>query len=85
MADKKPAAAGDTPMSATVAMHVEHEGVQYPALLIKGEAPRKGSTVRVTLENGVTYAAKVVGTTEADGETLVETEGLEPITHDTES
>lgn len=73
-----PAEQSDAPIDATVVRGTPRDGVTHPALRIKGEAGRKGSTLRVRLENGVTYSAKVYASTEADGHTVVETEGLTP-------
>lgn len=76
MAEK--AARKSGPMEAVVVAHFERDGVQYPAVMIKGDAPRKGATLRVRLPNGIVYAAKVHDATEADGKTMVETTGLVP-------
>lgn len=76
MARKSDTAPAD-PIDATVATHIERDGVQYPALLIQGEAPRRGSTLTVRLVNGILYTAKVHAVTEGDGDGhLVETDGL---------
>lgn len=77
MATKTPAASApsDDVRAATFAGRAERDGVQYPSLRMEGEAPRKGSTLRVRLANGVTYSAKVHAVTE-DG--IIETEGLTP-------
>jgi hypothetical protein len=83
MAEEKAPAAKvgktDAPISARLRGYSERDGVQYPSLLIQGEAPRKGSTLSVRLENGLTYSARVHGSSEADGGHLVETEGLEVV------
>ncbi len=71
-----PAERSDAPHAALSVTSRARDGVHFPAVTIKGAAPRKGSTIRVKLENGVTYSAKVLGTSGADGGTLVETEGL---------
>lgn len=76
--DTAPADQSDAPIDATLVRGTPRDGVTHPALRIKGEAGRKGSTLRVRLENGVIYSAKVYGSTEADGHTLIETEGLTP-------
>jgi len=70
----------EPPVKATVATHIERDGAHYPALHIKGDAPKAGAVLRVRLENGVVYSAKVHRTSEDGGETLVETEGLSPLT-----
>ena len=73
-----PADRSDAPHTALSVSSVARVGVYFPAVTIKGEAPRKGSTIRVKLENGVTYSGKVYGSSEADGGVRVETEGLIP-------
>ena len=73
MATKKttaPANQPDAPRGARLSGYSDRDGTQYPRVLVTGEAPRKGSTLRVHLENGVTYSAKVVATSEAEGGVL---------------
>lgn len=70
------AAASDDVRDGTIAGRTSREGVEYPTIRVSGgEAPRKGARLRVRLDNGVVYTAKVAGVTP---ELLVETEGLEP-------
>lgn len=79
MAPKDPApSAKDDIRDATVASHTERDGQHYPALRLTGEAPRKGSSLRVRLDNGTVYSAKVHGSSETEDGLLVETEGLTP-------
>jgi hypothetical protein len=80
MAEKaSPAAAERDPVPATVTGTAERDGQHWPVLRFKGDAaPRKGSTLRVTLENGVTYAAKIHAAIVESGEVMADTEGLEP-------
>ncbi len=78
MADKPKPAPADQTLVASSIVSMAREGVHYPAVVVPGEAPRKGSTLRVTLENGVTYAGKVHATHDAPDGVLVETDGLEP-------
>lgn len=75
--DPAPAAKDDV-RDATVASHTERDGAHYPALRLTGEAPRKGSSLRVRLENGTVYTARVHAVSEAEDGLLVETEGLTP-------
>lgn len=44
-----------------------------------GPAPRRGSRISFTLDDGVTYSGKVLDVTDLDGDVLVEFDGpLEP-------
>lgn len=76
MAKETAAAASDDVRDGTIAGRTSRDGVETPTIRIGGsEAPRKGSRIRVRLDNGVVYTAKVAGVTQ---ELLIETEGLEP-------
>jgi hypothetical protein len=72
-------ATSDAPLKALGVVSTDRDGVGYPSVRIKGDPPRKGTTLNVTLENGVTYSGRVFGHEEADGATLVHFEGLEPV------
>lgn len=74
-----PADQPDAPDEALRVTSVDRDGVGYPAVLLKGEeARRKGSSLRVTLENGRTYRGKVHASQVTGEGVLVETEGLTP-------
>lgn len=73
-----PADQSDAPVKVARLVSKERDGQHYPSYEVSGEAPRKGSTVRITLENGVTYSGKAAGAYERDGKTFVETDGLTP-------
>ncbi|WP_435170829.1 hypothetical protein [Falsirhodobacter sp. 1013] len=60
-----------------IPMRVGHE--MKPHARFKGEAPRKGSKLSFTLDDGVTYTGKVLAVTDLDGDVLVEFDG--PLTH----
>lgn len=76
MAKETAAAASDDVRDGTIAGRTSREGVEYPTVRITGtEAPRKGSRLRVRLDNGVVYTARVVS---ASPEMVIETDGLEP-------
>ncbi|MEI4473575.1 hypothetical protein [Frigidibacter sp. MR17.24] len=51
-----------------------------PHAVFRGDKPRKGSTLTFTLENGVTYAGKVLAAETIDGETIVEFDGALEVT-----
>jgi hypothetical protein len=51
-----------------------------PAIVYRGIEPKKGSVIKFTLGNGVTYTGTVADATNADGEVLVEfTDGILPV------
>ncbi len=83
MADKAPAPAAeptravDEVRTAKIVGHSGpdgRDGPQHPRLKVSGDAPRKGSSIRVRF-GGTTYSAKVAGVAD-DG--IIETEGLTP-------
>lgn len=58
-----------------IRMPLEENKVSHPAALFKGSAPKAGSTVQFTLDNGVTYRGEVADAVDANGEVMVEFSG----------
>ena len=73
-----PAEPTDAPTDVTRIISRERDGQHYPALAMTGDAPRKGSSLRVRLANGRVYTGKVAGHYDEGGQMFVETEGLTP-------
>ena len=85
MAAKKPAEAEPKTMPEKLIVGAEVVTMptptgSTPAILYRGGAPKKGSVIKFTLSNGVTYSGKVADANEAEGEVLVEfTNGILPV------
>ncbi|SMP32179.1 hypothetical protein [Shimia sagamensis] len=83
MSKDKPAAADPKPVPTVVTVKgvklgrlpLESGKPGHPVAFFKGEVPPVDSTLKFTLENGVTYAGIVVEAVEADGEVMTEFKG----------
>ena len=75
---RKPELAVDagTIIDARLDGYSERDGVQHPAVLVAGDAPAAGATVRLRIDNGLIYDARVTRVTATEAGARVETDGL---------